>query len=258
MKVIWETVVVAFSMFTALPMPRVTWNSQNLRYVFCAFPLIGGVMGLLWAAWAWVSQTLGLEALLRAAGFCLLPVLLTGGIHLDGYADTCDALASYGAPAKRQEILKDPHCGAFAVIRLCAYLIGYFALCGSLVPTDRAIVCMGAGFMLSRVLSGFAIVTFPLAAHTGLARQFGESANPKRVRALLIVYAIALLAGLTLIGRLVGMGMAAVAFFLLWRYRRVAVEQFGGISGDLAGWFVQRTELWMLAALVAGQIGGAI
>ncbi|WP_243427452.1 adenosylcobinamide-GDP ribazoletransferase, partial [Gemmiger formicilis] len=37
------------------------------------------------------------------------------------YADTCDALASYADAAKKQEILKDPHCGAFALIRVCTY-----------------------------------------------------------------------------------------------------------------------------------------
>lgn len=76
-------------------------------------------------------------ALARAAGFCLVPVWVTGGIHLDGYADTCDALSSYGDTAKKLEILKDPHCGAFAVIRLCSYFAAYFALCGCVQFTPR-------------------------------------------------------------------------------------------------------------------------
>ena len=63
----------------------------------------------------------------QAAGFALIPVWITGGIHLDGYADTCDALSSYGDREKKLEILKDPHCGAFAVIRLCSYFLAYFA-----------------------------------------------------------------------------------------------------------------------------------
>ena len=42
----------------------------------------------------------------------------------------------------------------------------------------------------------------------------------------------------------------------LWRYHRVAVKQFGGITGDLAGWFLQKAELYMLAALVLCQWKG--
>lgn len=89
----------------------------------CAFPLIGAVIG---AAWC-VCGAMPLPGLAKAAGFALIPVWITGGIHLDGYADTCDALSSYGDREKKLEILKDPHCGAFAVIRLCSYFLAYFA-----------------------------------------------------------------------------------------------------------------------------------
>ena len=44
----------------------------------------------------------------------------------------------------------------------------------------------------------------------------------------------------------------------LWRYYFVAKKQFGGITGDLAGWFLQRAELWMLAALAVSQWGGVL
>ena len=53
------------------------------------------------------------SALFTCASACLL---------YTSYADTCDALSSYGDREKKLEILKDPHCGAFAVIRLCSYL----------------------------------------------------------------------------------------------------------------------------------------
>ena len=121
-----QTIAVAFAMFSALPMPQFDWNAKNMRYALCAFPLVGAVCGALWC----LCGMLPLPALARAAGFCLVPVWVTGGIHLDGYADTCDALSSYGDTAKKLEILKDPHCGAFAVIRLCSYFAAYFALCG--------------------------------------------------------------------------------------------------------------------------------
>ena len=55
-----------------------------------------------------------------------------------------------------------------------------------------------------------------------------------------------------------GGGLAAAALLALWRYYFVAKKQFGGITGDLAGWFLQRAELWMLAALAVSQWGGVL
>ena len=165
-----QTIAVAFAMFSAVPVPQFDWNAKNMRYALCAFPLVGVVCGALWC----LCGVLPLPAVARAAGFCLVPVWVTGGIHLDGYADTCDALSSYGDTAKKLEILKDPHCGAFAVIRLCSYFAAYFALC----------CCV--------------------------------------------------------------------------QYHHLAVQQFGGTTGDLAGWFLQKCEIWMLAALAACQWWGML
>ena len=129
-----QTIAVAFAMFSALPVPQFEWNEKNMRYAMCAFPLIGLVCGGLWC----LCGVLPLPGLARAAAFCLVPVAVTGGIHLDGYADTSDALSSYGDREKKLEILKDSHCGAFAVIRLCCYFVAYFGLCGSVRFTPRA------------------------------------------------------------------------------------------------------------------------
>ena len=135
--IVLQTIAVAFAMFSAIPVPQFEWNEKNMRYAMCAFPLIGVVIG---AAWC-VCGTLPLPDLAKAAGFALVPVWVTGGIHLDGYADTCDALSSYGDREKKLEILKDPHCGAFAVIRLCSYFLAYFALCTCVSFTPRVGVC---------------------------------------------------------------------------------------------------------------------
>ena len=149
---ILETAAVAFSMFSALPVPQPVWNQRNMRYAMCAFPLVGLVLGALWWCWAALCCRLALPELLRGAGLCLLPVVVTGGIHLDGYADTSDALASHAPPERRREILSDSHCGAFAIIRLCTYFVGYFALCTAVDPTGPAALCMGLSFVLSRAM----------------------------------------------------------------------------------------------------------
>ena len=249
--IVLQTMAVAFAMFSALPVPQFTWNSKNMRYALCAFPLIGGVIGALWS----LCGALPLPDMIRAGGFCLIPVLVTGGIHLDGYADTSDALSSYGDREKKLEILKDPHCGAFAVIRLCSYFLAYFALCTAVQFTPRIGLCWTLALVLERALSGLAIASFPLARNTGLAHTFASAADRKTVRSVLLVLAGLLCAALVLLG---GGALVLAALLVFWRYRVVSDLQFGGITGDLAGWFLQKAELWMLAALAACQWGGLL
>ena len=241
-------------MFSAIPLPQPEWNGKNMRYAMCAFPLVGLVCGALWFGWGAACRWLDVPDLLRGTGLCLIPVLVTGGIHLDGYADTCDALASCAPPEKKQEILKDPRCGAFAVIRLCGYFTAHLALCTALRPTEEALWRMGLAFVLERGLSGLAITRFPLAKNTGLAHAFATASDRRRAGRVLMAECALAAAGMTALGGVTGLVMAAGAMLVFWHYRRVADRQFGGLSGDLAGWFLQRAELWMLGALTACQL----
>lgn len=241
--VVLETIGVAFAMFSALPVPRIDWNERNMRYAMAAFPLIGAVIGALWC----VCGLLPLPDMLKAAGFCLIPVAATGGIHLDGFADTSDALSSYGEKEKKLEILKDPHCGAFAVIRLCSYFALYFALCACVTFTPRVGLVWTLAFVLERCLSGYAVAAFPMAKNTGLAHTFATAADKRRVKIILLALSVCAGAGMAVLG---GGLLVLAALAMLWRYRAVAVKQFGGVTGDLAGWFLQRAELFMLAALL--------
>lgn len=242
---IFETIVVAFSLFSALPMPKVDWNAENRKYSLCAFPLIGAVIGLCCWAWMRLCLRLGIPSMLRGAVLCAIPVLITGGIHLDGFADTWDALSSHAAPERKREILKDPHAGAFAVIHLCLYFLLSVALWMSV--KEERLLPLALLFCLSRSLSGLALTLFPLAPGSGLARSFAEAADRKRVRAILALLSLGLSLGLILCGAWAAVPAAALVFAA---YYRICVRQFEGLSGDLAGWFLQTAELWMLAALL--------
>lgn len=251
---VFETIAVAFAMFSAVPVPQPVWNEKNMRYALCAFPLVGVVCALLWSGWLALSAWLELPQLLRAAGLCIAPVLVTGGIHLDGYADTCDALASCASAERKQEILKDPNCGAFALIRVCTYFAAYLGLCAAVRSDVQTMWCMGLAFVLERALSGLAIAVFPLAKNTGLAHTFASGADKAAVRRVLILVSVCLATGMIAAGGVSGAAMVLAAAAAFLRYRHVARTQFGGVSGDLAGWFLQKAELWMLAALVIAQI----
>ena len=256
--IVIETILVAFAMFSALPLPCPEWNEKNMRYALCAFPLVGLVCGALWWGWGALCVRLAAPELLRGAGLCLIPVLVTGGIHLDGFADTCDALASCAPPEQKQEILKDPRCGAFAVIRLCTYFVAHLALCTALQPTGQALLSMGLAFVLERGLSGLAVARFPLAKSTGLAHTFATAADRRTAGRVLMIECALAGAGMIALGGFTGLAMGLTGLAVFWRYRITADRQFGGLSGDLAGWFLQRAELWMLGALVACQLAEGV
>lgn len=112
-----------------------------MRYLFCFFPWIGLLTGGLCLGWAWFCRVWQVGALLFAGGMTLLPLIVSGGIHLDGLVDTADALYSRRETEKKLEILKDPHVGAFGVMACCGYLLASFALGGKYMKpaADRAL-----------------------------------------------------------------------------------------------------------------------
>lgn len=253
-KTMLETLCVAFSLYSRIPMPQIQWNAANMRYALAALPLVGAAAGLALLLWSLIAARLGLGAPLRAAGLLLMPVLVTGGIHLDGFCDTCDALASQGDRQRKLEIMKDPNAGAFAVIGLACYLILYFALACQWQPEGRQIGLLTLCLMLERALAGLALCLLPCARNSGLAHAFADAAAKKQTTVLLAVLALALSAGLVWQGGRTGLlALAALALCLVW-YRRLALRQFGGVTGDLQGYFVQICEISALAALVLGGI----
>ena len=95
---------------------------------------------------------------------------------------------------------------------------------------------------------------FPLARHTGLAHAFSAAADWRCAGRVLLLFAAAVGAAMAALGGLLGAVAVAAGLLAFWRCRVVAQRQFGGLSGDLAGWFVQRAELWMLLAAVMVQL----
>ena len=109
MRALLQGFIVAFSMYSKIPMPRVQWTEKNMKYCFCFFPLIGAVIGLAQNLWFHLAVYAGFGVNFRTAVLILIPVAVTGGIHLDGLLDTADALSSYKTMEEKLEILKDSH-----------------------------------------------------------------------------------------------------------------------------------------------------
>ncbi len=233
-------------------MPKVEWKSENMRFALAALPLVGVLTGFVLWGWAWLCGALSIGGILFAAGMTLLPLLVSGGIHLDGFCDTVDALASHAEPERKREILKDPHAGAFAVIGVCAYLLASFALYTEL-PNEKSTILLACLIpVLSR--SAGALASFgTLSDGAGLLHTMRSSADRRAAVAILAVWCALSVAGLLLLSPLTGGVMALIAALCAVLTVRMSRRQFGGMSGDLAGFCIQICELGMLCGLIVVQ-----
>ncbi|WP_460498596.1 adenosylcobinamide-GDP ribazoletransferase, partial [Glycomyces tarimensis] len=107
------------------------------RAAVSAFPLAGLAVGLAWAAAAWTGLHIG-GPLVAAALVLAVDFALTGGLHLDGLADTADGLASRRPPDQVAEVMKDPRIGAVGAGALVITLLLRFALLGAITGTPGA------------------------------------------------------------------------------------------------------------------------
>ena len=250
MKKFYHSFLIAFSMYSKIPMPQCEWNEENMAYAMCFFPWIGVAIGGVTWLWGTFGTYLGLSSAFYTVILTLIPWFLTGGIHLDGLLDTADAMSSWQERERRLEILKDSHAGAFAIIMGCSYFV--LAL-GVWSEMDlKVLPVAGLIFVVSRTLSSLALSTFPKANKSGSLSMFSDAAQ-KRI--LLITLALWLIV------------CAGVGICLDWKqtillfvtaavvygsYYRLAMKQFGGTTGDIAGFFTQTCELACAFVIMLG------
>lgn len=243
-----RSIAMAFAMFSRIPMPRVEWKKENMRYMLCALPLVGAAIGAALVLWAWICVRLKIGQTLFAAGVALIPLLISGGIHMDGFCDTADALSSHQSPERKREILKDPHAGAFALISFGIYMLGYFALSSELEAGLKTALVLGIMHIISRTV-GALMSTLTASAHEGLLSAFTSAGSKAAAWILLCIFTLCA-AGLVYIADISGGAMVLAAAAAFFAFRRMAIKQFGGMSGDIAGFSIQMSEAIMLMAYV--------
>lgn len=242
-----NSLFIAFAMYSKIPMPRVEWNEKNMSYSMCFFPFVGAVTGCCEILCFYLCSVLSAGRVMTAAFMTALPILINGGIHMDGFLDTIDAKSSWKPKEERLKILKDPHAGAFAMIYGILYLMLSFSLYYELTAEGLKLLCVGYAF--ERTLSGLSVVTFKKAKSDGTASAFAAAAE-KKVKWILAAESLLCMAGMLFLNPLGG-GLCILTGILCFvYYRQMAYKFFGGITGDLAGYFLQTCEFMLLLVLV--------
>jgi adenosylcobinamide-GDP ribazoletransferase len=245
-------------MYSKIPMPQVEMDEKDMKYVMAFFPFVGLVISACVYIVYQLSTVFNLNGITTDCIIILIPVLVTGGIHIDGFMDTSDAIHSYGDREKKLAILKDSHIGAFAVIMFCAFGLAYMAALAQLVTdgSDALWKIYALSFYFSRICSALAAVNCKNARKNGMLHMFTGAAQKNRVNTCLIIQLF--ICGICMLTFSLS---AAVAVFvavlvLFFAYRHMAYKEFGGVTGDLAGYFLCMAELCAVVVLaVCSKVG---
>ena len=249
-----KSLLVAVSTYSIIPVPNFEWNEKNMKYALGFFPVVGVVLSVLMWLFIRFSLRLNLSGFFTAAGAAVIPLIITGGIHMDGYMDTVDAISSHQSRERKLEILSDPRCGAFAVIFCAVYLILNLAFLYEIhLAGNLSAIC--PVYVLSRSISALCAVNLPNARKSGMLSAYTKNAERKTVNIWMLIAAFISAGAMIRISPRIG--CISVVMGLVWTfiYCRIAKKEFGGVTGDTAGFFLQLFELIAIAGI---WIGGKI
>ena len=239
-------------------MPHVLSDKEDGGREIMFLPLVGLIIAALMFTLIRVTFVLPVHVSAKAIVAILVPLLITGGFHLDGFMDTVDALSSYQDKERKLEILKDAHVGSFAVIKLVTATLAMYGALTVIINIEttkqQPVFILACGiFVISRCLAGLTSLYIKKAKDDGML--VGEAKDGDSVST--VVLALCLMAVLAVMAYIdaiqTGVLIVFFAIFTLY-YRNMVNKNFGGVTGDTAGYYVTMSEVWAIAVLAISKI----
>lgn len=241
--------VLAIQFLTTIPIPgNYVKDEKDLGRSVLFYPIVGLLIGL---------ETLGLY---RLASRVFMPVvsmviayvgniMLTGGLHIDGFGDMCDGFYAGKDKQGILAIMKDSHIGTMAVLGIFCLLILKLSLLYSVLPKDilaQTILVIPA---ISRwVISVAAGIYHYAREEGGTAKPFVENVGRREI--IISSFLISLISFIILgpAGILLSISTLAIALiFMRWVKNKI-----GGITGDILGGLNEISEVCSLVMLNLG------
>lgn len=259
MKVWLKGVLMNLQFFTAIPIPiQLPMDKKHLNGAIKTFPLLGMIQGVIYAFIFYLLLMISPFSPLTAAIILWVTfIVVTGGIHLDGWMDASDAYFSYGDRQKRLEVMKDPRVGAFGVLSVILLLsTKLFFIYEIAIKLESASVFFFIACIpfFSRMVMGMMLMKVKTAKNSGLGYMFQDAATSRSV----VIYGVYILLVViwlffffpSLLFGFTCMFIISLGLFIIMK--RKSVSWFGGTTGDVIGACVEGVEwsLWMVLWLL--------
>jgi len=251
--------LITIQFLTALPIKKsLPMEKDYMEKSIQSFPLLGLFQGILYSALLYfILEWTPFSTLAIAFIIWLATILITGGIHLDGWMDMSDAYFSYQDKEKRLEIMKDPRTGAFGVMSLLVLLSSRLLFIYEVIQFAKLYTFLLIILIpfLSKIVMGLVLLLIPAAKKEGLASFFKNAAKKNTLYIypiyIIVLFALICMIDLTFILPVLLFVLVTVGCYFFIRQKTVKHNSpaviFGGITGDILGASGEGTEniLWM-------------
>jgi len=236
--------IAALQFLTSIPLPgRHEASPEQLGRATAYFPLVGLIIGLVLAGLNWLLYLILPAAVVNALLIAAL-VLITGALHLDGLADTCDGIGGHKPVEERWKVMRDSRAGAFGIVGIAVLLLVKYAALDNIPEVFMTAVLV---FMpiVSRWAMVYALFAFRYAHQEGLGTAFKQATRwPQFAGASIFTLAVAAAlyplfsaTGFLIIGGTFVI-TTGIAFYLKYK--------FAGLTGDTYGAINETTEMTAL------------
>jgi len=234
----------AWHFLTVVPLPvKVPFELERMGRSALFFPVIGLILGAILVAFDAAAAPFFPRPIVNLL-LMLLLVLITGGLHLDGFADTVDGLAGGATPAERLEIMRDGRIGALAVVGLFFLLTFKFLALSALPGEVRWRGLLAFPFVGRSVMVPAAYFSrYP--RPEGLGKSFVGQVPPPALAGAAAIF----LGGMIFLFRMKGLSAAVLLLAAAFPAVRWMARKTGGITGDHLGALGEGAELLFLILL---------
>lgn len=252
MKNLGQSILLCLQFFSAVPIrQQLPLTKKSVTTMYSLMPLLSLLTGSVATIILFMNDYyFHFSNLLMAIILCISMLIVTGGIHMDGFIDTSDAFFSYQDTKKRLTILEDPHVGAFGVLAVVSMLIIKIGFLYEALERSVPLYFFFVLPFIARLAMLYYFATMTSARETGLAFYFEERTNKRTVLMMLFVYIIFLcLCAAYWQAGLIMMFIIVMMVYVTY-YRHWSMKNFTGMTGDLLGALYEGGELILWGTLL--------
>jgi adenosylcobinamide-GDP ribazoletransferase len=224
----WASFVFALQFLTRIHIADPAWDYEKCGRGSAFFPVVGLVVG----GFLVVLKILGalyFSPLIMAALILVGEVLITGGLHVDGFMDSIDGLYSGRERERKLEIMKDSRVGSFGALGLACLILIKYVFYLELLKTGQI------GWLLAIPVFGrwcmvYALRYFPYLRQQGLGNPYSDHTGNRE-----FVIATTVLAGTLVLALREGAAAFLIPVLLMHLWLKQVHRVLGGLTGDIYG-----------------------